>query len=384
MKKKTLLISLLVLLSGLAFASDEVSIVVSSDGVTKDEAIKMALRSAIEQTFGAFVSSNTTVLDDQLVKDEIVSLSNGNVKSYEILTENTLPNNRYFVTLRATICMNKLVNYINSNSKSTTVEVNMDSFDKNIRLAEMNKVAEKRVLDNAIAQVQSMNNLFDYELQLEEPTLSNRAWYRDERGEIKEEYGDFYKVKGKVLIKYNKNTDLAVDLLANTLNQVKMSKEEIKQYEKMNIDYCKINNKNRGLGTIFKMETLDLSSYGAEYKWGCVFPTDERIYLRNASYPYLIQQEFNNRPYKHFSSILFVEKINRFVIGDNISTPTKLRIGMEKIECRYRVGYSVYCKGYKFKYVKYSIGDVVAECDINIYIPKEQASMYKTFSAYPK
>ena len=82
MKKKTLLVALLVLLSGLAFASDEVSIVVSSDGATKDEAIKMALRSAIEQTFGAFVSSNTTVLNDQLVNDEIVSLSNAELMSY--------------------------------------------------------------------------------------------------------------------------------------------------------------------------------------------------------------------------------------------------------------------------------------------------------------
>lgn len=391
MKKKTLLIALLVLLSGQAFASDEISIVVSSDGVTKDEAIKMALRSAIEQTFGAFVSSNTTVLDYQLVKDEIVSLSNGNVKSYEILTENTLPNNRYFVTLRATICMNKLVNYINSNSNGSTVEVNMDSFDKNIRLAEMNKIAEKKVLDNVFAQVLAMNNFFDYELQLEEPTLSSEAWYCDDNGKFKTEYGDFYRVKGKVLIKYNNNTDLAVDLLANTLNQVKMSKEEIKQYEKMNIKYCSINNKNRGFGTSFKMETLDLGPYQAEHKWGCVFPTDERLYLRNASsfmgqspYPYFIREEFNNRPYEHFSSILFVQKINEFIIGDNVSTPTKLKLGIDCIERRYRVGYSVYCKGYKFKYVRYSVGDVVAECDINIFIPKEQASIYKTFSVYPK
>ena len=105
---------------------------------------------------------------------------------------------------------------------------------------------------------------------------------------------------------------------------------------------------------------------------------------QKSPYPYFIHEDFNNRPYEHFSSILFLEKINGFVIGDNVSTPTKLKLGMDSIERRYRVGYSVYCKGYKFKYVRYSVGDIVAECDINIFIPKEQASMYKTFSVYSK
>ena len=63
--------------------NDEVTIVVSGDGATKSEATALALRSAIERTFGTFVSANTTILNDDLVQDEIVSITTGNIKKYE-------------------------------------------------------------------------------------------------------------------------------------------------------------------------------------------------------------------------------------------------------------------------------------------------------------
>ena len=65
------------------WAQNEVSLVVSGEGQDKEEATLKALRSAIEQAYGTFVSANTTVLNDQLVVDEIVSLSSGNIQKYE-------------------------------------------------------------------------------------------------------------------------------------------------------------------------------------------------------------------------------------------------------------------------------------------------------------
>lgn len=66
-----------------AQAPQEVTLTVSSDGSTKEEATKNALRSAIEQAYGVFVSANTTILNDELVKDEIVTVSNGSIKDYK-------------------------------------------------------------------------------------------------------------------------------------------------------------------------------------------------------------------------------------------------------------------------------------------------------------
>ena len=40
---------------------DDLTLVVSSDGATKEEATHLALRSAIEQAYGTFVSANTTI-----------------------------------------------------------------------------------------------------------------------------------------------------------------------------------------------------------------------------------------------------------------------------------------------------------------------------------
>ena len=66
-----------------AIATDEITLTVSSDGPTKDDAVKNALRTAIEQAYGAFVSANATILNDELVKDEIVTVSNGSIKDYK-------------------------------------------------------------------------------------------------------------------------------------------------------------------------------------------------------------------------------------------------------------------------------------------------------------
>lgn len=367
-KKQTQETSNQVLASEQVLAPDEVNIVVSSDGSSKDEAIKTALRSAIEQAFGAFVSSNTTIINDQLVNDEIVSLSSGNVKSYDILTENVLPNNRYYVTLRATICMNKLVNYINSSSNSSAVEVDMDAFDKNIRLAEMNRIAEKSVIKNLISQIKSMDNLFDFSLQLEEPKVKD----------------GLYVISGKVLVLFNQNTEVAIQLLKETLDQLGMSETEVEQYESMGVPYYTIS---------------DYDYY--------------RIKLRNSFTSYNDRNELLRRIYGDFlvlSDRLFSERFNDYQIGDNVSMPSQLTIvSEEQFEDAYiregklkgypiaseltRISYSnlndvVFEKNYQnmicdwmgYKTAKKkTAGDIVAYREISISIPREQAPKYKNF-----
>ena len=59
----------------------EVSLIVTGEGATKEEATNNALRSAVEQAFGVFVSANTEILNDELIKDEIATISSGNIKS---------------------------------------------------------------------------------------------------------------------------------------------------------------------------------------------------------------------------------------------------------------------------------------------------------------
>ena len=86
MKKLFLIVSLIFVgMSISAQSVDDVTLVVSGDGTTKEEATHVALRSAVEQAYGVFVSANTEIMNDELVKDEIATVTSGNVKSYKEL-----------------------------------------------------------------------------------------------------------------------------------------------------------------------------------------------------------------------------------------------------------------------------------------------------------
>lgn len=91
-----------------------VALVVNGTGKTKDEAIQNALRSAIEQAYGTFVSSNTEVLNDELVKDDIVTVSFGNIANYKELSSSQLTGDHYEVSLRAVVSIDKLTSFAQS------------------------------------------------------------------------------------------------------------------------------------------------------------------------------------------------------------------------------------------------------------------------------
>ena len=141
-------------------SSTEVVLTVSADGLTKDAAVKTALRSAIEQAYGTFVSANTTILNDELVSDEIISVTSGNIKDYNEIASSTMPDGRFFVTLQATVSVSKLISYAKSKGAETEFAGNV--FAMNMKLQELNKQNE----------IKALNNLcFSYELELSEPSL---------------------------------------------------------------------------------------------------------------------------------------------------------------------------------------------------------------------
>ena len=70
MRRLFIIISLLCVINPLRAQDKEVELVVNGDGPTKELATRNALRSAIEQAYGTFVSASTEILNDELVKDE--------------------------------------------------------------------------------------------------------------------------------------------------------------------------------------------------------------------------------------------------------------------------------------------------------------------------
>ena len=112
MYKKAIILIICLCISGMLFAQPkEVTLVVSGEGANKTEATNNALRSAIEQAFGTFVSANTTILNDEVVKDEIATISSGNIESYEELGS-VSSETGVMVSLKAIVSVQKLVNYV--------------------------------------------------------------------------------------------------------------------------------------------------------------------------------------------------------------------------------------------------------------------------------
>ena len=130
--KKVLLFIAVIFFTAATFAQDEVTLTVIGTGENEEKATLQALRSAIEQTFGAFVSANTTILNDKIVQDEIVSISTGNVTKYEKIAVVMLPNGHVSVSLNATIAINKLISY--AQNKGVKAEFAGSTYATNAKL----------------------------------------------------------------------------------------------------------------------------------------------------------------------------------------------------------------------------------------------------------
>ena len=196
-------------------AQDEVTLTVSADGINKEEATKSALRSAIEQAYGAFVSSNTSILNNELVKDEIVTISTGNIKNYKEISSYVSSNGNSFVMLQVTVCPSKLISY--AQSKGAEVEFAGATFAMNLKMKELNKRNEEIAIKNMLHEMDKLySEGLDYTIATGEPKADGKLEAVVEV--IPNEYG----VK-------------AWELFYSTLNQLSLTDEEQKEYEKADI-----------------------------------------------------------------------------------------------------------------------------------------------------
>lgn len=198
--------------------SGDVQLTVFADGKNKDEAIQTALRSAIEQAFGVFVSSHTEILNDSLVKDEIATVASGNIKSFECLSENYV-DGKCLVNVRAVVSTNNLINY--TRSKGGSAELAGSTFAMEMRLQELNRQNEIKAIDHLIFQLAEIApSLFDFHVALGSPK-------KDE---------DKYECPITIRCTINENAKIMYDLLISTLSALSMDYNEYKEYCKLGMD----------------------------------------------------------------------------------------------------------------------------------------------------
>ena len=261
--------------------NDEVTLVASGKASDSEKAITIALRSAIEQAYGTFVSANTTILNDNLVKDEIVTISNGNIKSYEVLSDVKCEDGQDMVTVKATVCISKLVSY--AKSKGASAEFAGATFAQSMKIKELYKQNEAKALENLLTQVKFMlPSCYDLELSdIGEPEESRNS-------------PNCYELAMNVDFKPNANTKVLCDLFLNTLKS--LSLEESSRDQGSELRFIWVRKLNKETKDNFKDNFAPLS--------------DIHIFIRNSD-------EFEERFWTQLNNITTAFQYS-FVITDNL------------------------------------------------------------------
>lgn len=257
---KHLLIFLTLTLGLQTYAQDEktVALVVSGQGKTQDEAKQNALRSAIEQAFGTFISSKTEILNDNLVKDEIVSVANGNIQKFEIISEAQIPNGDYATTLKAIVSIEKLTSFVES--KGFEIEFKGTLFGANLKQQRINEDAElKAIINLCEVSNQILSKSIDYTIDLDEPLKANSM------RSFQPQQND-YQILFAIKLSPNKNFDNFANYFYSNIKAISMPISEQENYIYLNKDiYFLTVNKNekfffRNSGTVIALQNLFLKS----------------------------------------------------------------------------------------------------------------------------
>jgi hypothetical protein len=215
--------SILILSNQLCFSQEvekTVTVTVSGSGKSQDEAKQNALRSAIEQTFGAFISSKTEILNDQVVADQIASVSSGNIQSFTMLNESQLPDGSWGVTLKAIVSVSKLTSFVEA--KGVAVEIKGGLFALNIKQQSLNELGEVKAITEMVGLLhETMQISFDYTIKPGEPKsldAENKNW----------------EIPLEVTAIANKNMDLCANYFIKTLSVLSLSTDEVASYASLN------------------------------------------------------------------------------------------------------------------------------------------------------
>jgi hypothetical protein len=226
MKKILLVLFFLTNLGVNAQEDKTITLTVSGTGKTIEEAKTNALRSAIEQAFGTFISSKTEILNDNLVSDQITSIANGNIQSFEILNESLLPNGTYATSLKVVVSIEKLTNFVEA--KGVKVEIKGGLFALNIKQQLLNEQGETKAICDLVGVLHEvMQTSFNYSIKSDLPKSldsESKKW----------------EIPLVVTATCNKNIDFCANYFINTLKNLGLSEEEVKSYNSLNKSVYKI------------------------------------------------------------------------------------------------------------------------------------------------
>jgi hypothetical protein len=236
---KRIITTVLLLIAFAAFAqeSNNVSITASGSGKTKEEATQNALRSAIEQAYGVFISSKTEIFNDKVVSDQMASVASGNIQSFVPLTDGQLPDGTWGVTLKATVSVDKLTSFVQA--KGIAIEIKGGMFALNIKQQLLNEQGEiKAVCDMVGLLHEPMQIAFDYTIKSSDP----KSLDADSKN---------WEIPLVVTATCNKNMDFCANYCIKTLAALSLSSAEVTSYKSLNKVVFPVVINYKGVGKTF-------------------------------------------------------------------------------------------------------------------------------------
>ena len=202
----------LLMFPSLVLAQSSIQVKSSGAGITEKDAVRIALRNALEETLGAYISSNSKISNDKLIIDEISSISNGEVLNYRILESTKFNQNEFYVVLEVTLTETQVSNYFTSN-KDNSISFQGELFSNNINQIQLNKSSEVSSIKNLIEAAQGyLDKIVDYEvIQTQTPQYISENLY-----ELS------YEIEGRT----NFNILELTNLIVNSLQKISIDKRE--------------------------------------------------------------------------------------------------------------------------------------------------------------
>jgi hypothetical protein len=192
--------------------------VISSNGIGKSEedAIQNAIVGSMNQVFGIFYSTNTTISNDSLQLDDFATISRGNITELKIISSEKISENHWFVNINLTISLDKIEKYYESKGQSLKYDGSLFSY--NIQIQELNELNETKSICNMIEIANEVIlKSFNYSIFNSDPISID---------EISEKWLINFKVNAVV----NENIQLFQNVILKTLEGISLTQSEIENY----------------------------------------------------------------------------------------------------------------------------------------------------------
>ena len=206
----------------LSAQDNTIRLTVSGEGATKEEATANALRSAIEQAFGTFVSANTQILNDDIVKDEIATISSGNIQEYTELGCITMPDGSKSVSLSATVSIGNLISY--AKSKESSAEFAGSVWAMNMKMRKLNAENEQKAISHMLEQLNILaRHMFEIDINVIGQPIKIDIENDWNYSNLKNKYISPYRINLEFKYRTTSNAKAFYDLFFNTLNSISLT-----------------------------------------------------------------------------------------------------------------------------------------------------------------